>query len=110
MSTVDAFPRKGLNMFTVFVCICHSGGFPGSSKLRLKACALKVAGPDRDGLGRNVSLAKPTRLYELYSVSNSLQAKNSPPKEANYDRSRPQIIKIFTKNTEPDSCWTCEWE
>ena len=99
-------------MFTVFVCICHSGGFPDSSKLRLKACALKVAGPDGDGVGRNVSLAKPTRLCKFYSLSNALEAQNSPPTEANYDTVRPQIIKIFTKNTGCNliSCWTCEQE
>lgn len=66
-------------MVTVFVCICSSGGFPDSSKLRLKVCALKVAGHDTDGVGRNISLAKPTRLCKFYSLSNSLQTQNSLP-------------------------------
>lgn len=91
--------ERGIYMFTVFACICRSGRFPDTWKLRLKACALKVAWPDRDGVDRNVSLAKPTRLCKFYSLSNFLQAQNPPPTEADYDRQRPQIIKIFTKNT-----------
>lgn len=44
-------------MFTVSVCVRALGGFPDSSKLRLKTCALTLAGPERDGMGRNISWA-----------------------------------------------------
>ena len=35
----------------------------------------------------------------MYSISNSLQAWNSPITGASQDRQRPQIIKISTKST-----------
>lgn len=38
-------------------------------------------------------------LRKFYSTSNSLQAQNMPPAEARSGKRRPQMIKMFTKNT-----------
>lgn len=59
-------------MFTICVCMCILGGFPESSKQRLRTCALKVAGPDRDVVAKNTSLAKPTRLMQILEYTQFL--------------------------------------
>lgn len=91
--------ERGIYVHSFCVCVCALWGFPDSSKARLKTCALTVAGPDRDGVGRNISLAEPPGLCKCSSITNYLQAQNVPPTEASSNKRRPQTIKIFTKNT-----------
>lgn len=53
-------------MFTLSVHIHILGGFLESLKQRLRTCALRVAGPNRDVVSKNISLAKPTNAIVSY--------------------------------------------
>ena len=53
-------------MFTIGVHIHILGGFLESLKQRLRTCALRVAGPNRDVVSENTSLAKPTNPIVSY--------------------------------------------
>lgn len=87
--------ERGIYIHSLCVCICAFGGFPDSSKLRLKTCALTAAKLDRVGhislVGRNISLAKPPGLCKYPSINNSLQAQDMPPTEASSDKWRPKL-------------------